>query len=251
MENFVLDKDQRDSLKLELSILPSADQEVLVGIAGTIKSNFINRFRDYIPEATINKTSDLEKRVILTDKDAYDVFIRHWPLKKKKISSNDGKLFEKGHLTTLGDLALINDPAVWWDHLFTPSAQQQFIERFGSESKARQIIAGTVFSTIAHEMIHSFQDSKLGNGIFAECGTRFYERIVVRDTKLSYISSPLDDFLIDFYQHLLDEFGDDVHKVFFGLLDDPHKRDSILKLCTEEELIRVSPERYREISESL
>jgi len=78
---------------------------------------------------------------------------------------------------------------------------------------------GRYYSTFsAHEEIHQYQDLTLPD-TFKEIGAYYYTSIIARKLGHNPIGGELAGKRYHVYETLLNKYGDDVHRVFFGSVD--------------------------------
>jgi hypothetical protein len=90
---------------------------------------------------------------------------------------------------------------------------------------------------LSHEVLHFFQAPNFHNlteskRAFLETAIAYYQPQVMDKIKTSpRVEEPeLEDLKRqEFYQHLLGKYGDDVHKMFFGTLNNSRKQKEILQ----------------------
>lgn len=86
----------------------------------------------------------------------------------------------------------------------------------GSEEKAKTLATWIALTDyLTHEIVHQYQDSTLP-GYFLEFGARYYQRQLTDNLKIGHILEDLAEKRILIYKELIDQFGEDVHKIFFG-----------------------------------
>lgn len=220
---FVASKDVMDALRLEGSILSPKQEKDLFSLVRKYQSHFESLYSTFIPKPKIEANSDLANRVLIFSNDIFTTFFKYWDIQDLQ----PGQAFT----TKMGDLIALDDPKTTWD-LFSSTTQEQLVERFGGKENAINVIAQVATPNyIVHEIVHRYQDDTLPT-CFLECGAAFYTRSLLNSMALAYIESELNNGQIQFFSDLVREYGEGVHKLFFGSSTDQNTRLVILSRFT-------------------
>lgn len=224
-----------DSLRAEASAMHPETQEQIKNFGTRIIDTFSRLHQEHIPLPTLERVKGMEDRIIVLDPNEYDVLFSEWSAWGHPPTEH-----VSGVAFTEGDLIAIRYPEKW--STLNDQDKARNIELFGSEEKAKNMINGISFeSAIIHEIIHKFQDDSLPEA-FQELGTSYYERYMTQQLNtLGYSNEPDVNQRIEFYQNLLDTYGDNVHKVFFGTIKDLLLKQDILNTLTPEKIEQMFP----------
>lgn len=205
--------DMTDSLKLDASVLtPKQDREIK-NVARNLNRTFVTEYKKFISDGKIKEISGIEDRVLITDDHAFNLLWSEWnTIDEPKDPPGDEVLaafLEAGNLFTFKDFDK------YWAKTSEP-LRVNLVKKFGTEDKASAIIGKVgIVNSLAHELIHQYQNHRLPHE-FLECAVRYYEREVLQKLSFPYLSEHLDNERISFYESLIQQYGDDVHKFFFG-----------------------------------
>lgn len=208
---FKATRDMTDSLKLDASVLtPKQDREIK-NVAKNLNRTFVIGYKKFISDEKIKEMAGVEDRVLITDDHAFNLLWSEWnTMNEVKEPPGDEILaafLEAGNLFTFKD----------FDKYWTKTSETlraNLIKKFGTEDKAKAIISKVgIVNSLTHELIHQYQNHRLPHE-FLECAVRYYEREVLQKLNFPYLSENLDDERINFYESLIQEYGDDVHKFF-------------------------------------
>lgn len=199
-----------ENVKLEASIVSPTEAANVTSLAILISQTINSEYGKFIPQKTKVVNFDLGKRVIVTDD--LTTFDKSWtpnastPLTPQEVN---GISFQDG------GLIVIENPERDWGRC-CPHCKAKDIEILGSEPKARELYKGRYYTTfIAHEEVHQYQDWTLPDE-FKETGAYYYTSILARKLGHNPIGDELAAKRYNAYEALLNKYGDDVHKVFFG-----------------------------------
>ncbi len=116
-----------------------------------------------------------------------------------------------------------------------------WIDNFGDEVTAKKKFGQLFFlHNLTHEEVHQYQSKSLPN-LFSEGGAHYYQRELKAKLGFGYVANELTEIQNRAYRILIDVYGDDVHRVYFGQKMDCRKREEILAaaLTFEEELLKA------------
>ena len=123
------------------------------------------------------------------------------------------------------------------------SVREEFARNAGGEEKAKRILQSMVAHwLVLHEISHVYENRGLPLW-FAEAGAYHYSRQSMKEHKWGGIRSQ-HEAAADFYQELLAKYGDDVHKIFFGQIEDKLVKQKVFSEFTEEKKNALFPD-YR------
>ncbi len=239
-DEFIADKEVSDTLKLEASIATPRQDKLVREVAVNINNEIIHQYGSYIPQETIVKVGGVEERILITNTETFEQFHYEWD----KITTDRSRLYYPEVTATVftnGQVMAFEDPTKAWQRL-SKETQVDAISRFGSEAEARGVVAFTAIADfLCHEVVHQYQDENLPK-FFKELGAYFYQRQIATALHFSFLIFDLDEARIQYYNSLLNRFGEDVHKIFFGSLLDSKRRTEILSSVTKDDINELFPE---------
>lgn len=235
-----LDQEQLDALKMEVSVLsPEEDAELRVE-AESANATFQQLYGKYCRSEP--NSEELSRRIILTDHDSMGRFNPAWfPEVSKFISYTNS-----ADMTAFGDEQgefVLGEPIDVWTQV-TENIKDQLVSQYGSEENAKEFLNGVVrYNLLAHELSHLYQDADLPMA-FRECGAYYYGREIAKHDRGSFdnFGDKLIDMRTDFYTTLLAVYGEDVHRLSFGTLEDTAKKQKILNLFGPNVIRQLFPE---------
>ncbi|MBM3283144.1 hypothetical protein FJY90_02725 [Candidatus Gottesmanbacteria bacterium] len=209
-----LNKDQFDALRLETSNLSPGEHEQFMKLVIECNDGFVSLYRNFIIK--IQNKSELERKFLMMDSDTYQRFYDEWyrtPLAVSYTAAED-KGYMREYTEDEGGFVAGYIPDLW-DHI--PSERQKgLIDKYGGVKRAKDVVKSrTSHYIITHEIAHTYQDDELPL-TFVECGANYYARVVMKEKGWGKFSAGNFDRLADFYEKLIDKYGDDIHRIFFG-----------------------------------
>lgn len=233
-------KDRVDALRIEVSSLSPSEERKLrteVALCNTVLKSHYGRFM-----AKNYEDSEIAQRFLLSDEPTVRNFIEVWGGEDSSTSYlPEGEI---GYMTAYkgaDEEFVFGSTSDSWRKL-GDGEQQRLIAAHGSADKAASYVNSLYRRAgLAHELCHMYQDEDLPVA-FLECGAHFYGVRVSLLSKKDYIADENTDRVVDFYKGLIEKYGDDVHRVFFGAAADKEKREQILQEFTEDVQRRLFPE---------
>jgi hypothetical protein len=225
---FTASKDVVDSLKLEISNNPPRLDEEVKFLVTQVADEITALHGPFIPKSAYKKTEGMEHRVVITDTELFKMMHLVWNTGNPSLPDDDvaGTLFYQGNIT------LLKDPLELWDS-WPESFRADLADQCGGEKEVK-LEAGWIglLYTIVHETIHQFQDHELPEEFLDSAAYYYQEQIIARfNLVFEYFETPK---LISLYSDLLQEFGDDVHRLAFGGKLNFRKKVKILRAFYEK-----------------
>jgi hypothetical protein len=217
-----LDKDQLDSIRLETqNISPSEREQQKRLISKAHRRILGSNFGQFISQA--KSDSEIEERFLFMDKETRTQYLPEW--------TKDPKV---NQLPSIDRFAAVTDQhgrfvaGGWdfWDQLpesVRLEGKLMFKNQFAIEDE--NIVASIINNmandnSYVHEITHLYQNTTIPRA-FAECGAYFYEKELREQSPYGInIATTEEERFAPFYQSLLEKYGDDVHKLFFGSLEE-------------------------------
>lgn len=216
-----LGKDQIDTLKQETSIVsPETENMYYKPVAKATVDFMVNNFGHLMRSDIRERAYGLEDRLIITDSEGFKK-IRQEALKGDRKVGSEGQSVESDAFTLLpeGFMVLLSTKDQW-EKVFTGDERKALIQSAGRNEGEVKNYFGTITmaSAIIHETLHQFHDPRLPYN-FAEFGITFYEGKIIPQLGLPDLTKSRKAVYLfrSLYAHLIEKFGDDVHKLFFNI----------------------------------
>jgi hypothetical protein len=207
-EAFVASADISDSIKLESSVLSPDHEKRVKSLTRLVSRAFISKYEQFIPMETIREQSDVENGVIVVSEEAMTPLYREW-------TGKDPRDEVSGFFDPRSHQIILVEPNSYWTQV-SESIRQSALAMTGGETRARRVIGWTgLKSTLAHELVHSMGSRTLPEW-FQECGAMYYQRYIEEQLAFGYFTNPMTEKAVALYNQLLLQFGNDVHRTFFG-----------------------------------
>lgn len=209
--DFKLDPEQLDSLRLEVESATLAEKEKFNQLITEIHQRFLTRMSTHINEGD---EIDIKNRFVLVDKESNKQFQSEWPDLRNQIVHSYGD--DIGIMRTFGrdgKFVVGIRPDLWSD--LPKTTQQRFITRCGSEENASQFVNLAYHTNIVmHEITHLYQplDKEFIAPLWLLEAQAYWAGRELVDKNIKVNSSTYDKYA-DFYQKLLDKYGNQVHDI--------------------------------------
>lgn len=224
-----LNKEQLDALRLETQDLSPKEKRLLDDFMGECHQAFLDIYGKYIPKKKEN--AEITQRFLKTTEEIYEEFVDEW---SKNIPLVETTITDKGYMRyhNLGEFLVGYLPDLWG--LLDEKTQIRLKKREGGFENAKNYVRQTTNRyLLSHEIAHMYQDPNLPVW-FMECGAHYYARTLMMEKGWGKFDTEDYIRLSNFYQTLVGKYGEDVHKLFFGQLDDKSRREEILAEFTED-----------------
>jgi len=228
-----IDQSMADSLVAELSIATPEMQREIAQTVSRAKTIYERDYGAFMQPEFIQAAVGVEQRIIIVEPDTFDAFCNNWQQDNSEIPSNVSAGF-----TPIGNVIAFKDPVMHWD-AFSAADQQQSAEILGGAEEAEALVCRTTLDyTATHELAHQYEANDTPVA-FSELGACYYQKTVtLQDGRRCTPNTDVDQRAA-FYESLLDIYGDDVHRVFFGTLNNPERRALILSHLTPENVKKL------------
>lgn len=214
LTDFTADRDLVDSLKVDISILTPDQDRVFKKRIKVANQKFLEMYGHLIPEETVQKVEGIEDRFLVTETDAYRVMHTEWDSVSTDLTPPSKGA--KATFVTQGRIVTISDPRTLWEDIFSEDVRTRIIDVYdGDEQKARDMATQIAFYQFAfHELVHQYQDNELPEE-FLECAVPYYQRELSKALETGYILDEQTDTRVEYYEKLVERYGDSVHSLFF------------------------------------
>ena len=89
-------------------------------------------------------------------------------------------------------------------------------------------------------------ENRSGGSPFDEIGVRYYTQKVAELAGVAVTTDESEENAIRYYQSILDKYGDDVHRVYFGMPVDRAQKRRIISEMNSERARKLLPSLYEE-----
>jgi hypothetical protein len=219
---YVADMETVDTLRHELSSISPGMQKNVHKLTQLVTTHTLDTYGDLIPVPTRDLIEHIPDRVIVTDPEAFDTFAANWVSSEEAPHASAGGLFHG-----LGHIIVTKDPSIVVQNI--PAG---LVRRIAGRDGPDRIVGPEAISvlyqdTLSHEPFHALQDQDLPWYV-SEIGAYFYQTEIQDTQGIPGLDTLHKVGAADFYGDLIDKYGDDVHRLFFGSLSDNIRRNQIL-----------------------
>jgi hypothetical protein len=241
VQEFTATPDMVDSLKLEASMLTPSQDAYFKKQAKLLSQDFLSRYRELIPQKTLRRTQHPENRFVITPSKEFKQLYGEWD----STTRNQGEKPDKGiHGVYFpeGRFVGLDNPLTVWEGEFSEKTKQKLSKQIGGRRKARQEVANvSVYEFLTHELIHQYQDNSLP-ATFLEVAVPYYARETLKHLGFGHLVNPTYNKRVSFYENIVNDYGPDAHKLFFGSLSSSsNMRNAILGRFTPEVTNKLFP----------
>jgi len=216
---YTANRDMMDALRIEISSNTSKQQEGLKEAMQIITDKIVTDYGRFMPHTTLDLAKTIDERTLLINRDGFHPFYKNWPSSNESSFDAEGAMFHEGSISVVQDFVSQKENAF---NITDEESKQRFIELSkGDEEEARIHLAEMNFgSHLAHETLHQLHAKGLPT-YFVESANLYYQREIENELPM-YTFLPGDSNILaaNFYQEVIEKFGDEGHKVFFGTQED-------------------------------
>jgi hypothetical protein len=232
-------KDLINSLQLEFSATNPQQRHETQPLVDSVHNEFMRMWGQYIPKERLEIASLSIRNPILTDRAGMKSPIKKNPHIIGLIEQyNQKRLSTDGYVEYIDDVGIIKlYPHGEGFNKYPEKMVQETIKKYsmlfdGDLKKAAEYLKDYFFqSVLAHESAHACSTESIPSW-FQEYGARYYQTEIMsklygaKDPQTSISMKNHKDYKI--YTDLISQYGDVVHKFFFGGDIDPKIKRSIL-----------------------
>lgn len=256
-EVFYLTKEQTEALRLETSMLTPEQQRAYSQLEKFVGQKFIEVFGEYL---TLAQKEYMKSSVaIAMDQNTMKQFIDSWGIAHYKDRSKailHGVIYhgyrpkgQKGDFHA-GNYSAVEIPTgripvippqtrdanvdyrmlISLDDFKRAAAGQDFTEA----NKSSDLWFNTVIwgGNVLHEKVHGMQDLDLSFP-FQEISAYYYQREIFE--RMNWFRQETNfDLAIDYWRSLIDEIGEDLHRLVLGNLEDKRRRKEVLAILKKK-----------------
>lgn len=238
--DFLANRELVDSIKIEASSLSPHSERYIQSATSGIISALLSEYGRYILPDTYQKSSNINNRVLVAPHETVQILRKEWTQQKQE-HPVDGFHCSQGHLI------IVSEPDHYWQQVSDRLKNEAIEKNNGNKEQARQYIGWMGFiGTLTHELIHNFEDHNLPD-LFLEAGVINYQReIILYILHQGYLVNEDEENLGMVYHNMIKQYGDDVHRIFFGSHVDHEKKLSILSNPLHGQVKRQKEKRQNE-----
>lgn len=210
-----LNNAQLEALRFDTTNLSPKEQMRIKTVAVECNRAVLTSYQKFIQEPFTDEA--ISNRFLLMDSDTYDVFHANWINFPVNVSYSHDRDRVDLH-SWLGNMGnFITGAMVDIYDKFPEENRKEVEKQFATVDEARQAANDVVLRTATiHEITHLYGDPDLPFAM-KECGAYYYQAdIMAKSNWGGYWGGDLLKRRADFYEQLIEKYGKDVHKVFFG-----------------------------------
>lgn len=237
ISGFVADSAMMDELRLEWSAVSPELNNLLAKLGTSIIEALETMYGEYIPEETLEQSAGIVDRLLCIAPDRYQDFIDTWYPDTPKRGGKSQGTFHPGY----GRIVTFQNPAEIIKSVEEVLTEQQMEQAGGRKNVQKNLLLMYFPNVLGHEIIHEYfaASSSLP---FNESGTEYYSQQLHTKIRLPYgYLVGYGDKPKTFYAELVEKYGDDVHRTFFGSPVTYQTRRQITREFTPEEVKELFP----------
>ena len=205
---FTADRDIVDSLKLEVSVTTPAQETAIKEKSLQVEAVFLKKYGQYMPAYKFEEAGGVEDRVLVTNRDNLRDIYTDWG-ERDDFHDVAGTVYKSGWIEHI-----LYPVEVW--NLLPDDNKAVLEEYFSGEPDPKQTAINVIFMNIlAHERAHQYQAQQL-HKIFFESGARYYSKDIMKELGITSLQDETDRTCVQFYNDLLEKYGNVIHAFFFG-----------------------------------
>jgi hypothetical protein len=239
----VLEKASLDDLRQTIENLTPAQREHERLLIAEANDNILSKYGQYIDKYKSN--NDINDKFIFVDEDMKIHFLNEWvPNASSYADYSDLVIIgtdEKRGRFFVGQID-------HWNFLSEPEKdvfRENFNKRYNisNEDDIAEIYNDDSKREVyVHEVAHDYEDETLPLE-FRECGAYYYGKELKKPSSYASVFEADQTYKYSaFYRGLIEIYGDDIHKLFFGSLKNESIRREILEEFTTEVVVELFPE---------
>ncbi len=254
-----LDSNQLDTLRLEVSSVSPSEASRLKSVIGRYNQRLISDFGEFIP--TTLADDEAAERFLFMDRSAHEVFTENW-LSNDSLTVGDTDIANAiTFYANNGNLVLVASDLQTWNSLSLKNKLDIAINFRGFKNAKKGIEESNIINTLSHELTHLYQtenlDSIFSNAgapyyslVFKELGAYYYSlSLIQKDKKFAYY--PREMLAANVYSQLIERYGDDVHRLFFGQEFNPEIIKGIVNDVSPDIVDQIFPDYQNKIIEAI
>ena len=194
-----------ESLRLEVEDVSPTERKGLLELVQKYNEAILEQYAGYIQEAQ-QAQDQTKKFLFIQDRETFNRFVKEYSLGQTHTDKLliHGATFKGDYL---GDYIVLSI----YNALNLP-VSNRFRELVGAN--LMQMSFELNVKTIIHELFHIYCGAE--NQLFSEAGAVYYTSQILESMGLHNIVLENDDKHTAAFQKLIDNYGEDVHKLFFG-----------------------------------
>lgn len=242
-------RDLADFLRLEVTDLTPKREANNREFVIKVKQVIERKYGKYFDRDTLNVVRGLEDRVVSFAPGIYSEYNRFFEPEFREDIKDSGAFHsseEEGDFIGLASRKRC---------MALPRAEEivaSISENFGfSRRESIRTFRSLVFGhNVIHEMVHAYQTEGFPV-FFSECAAPYYVYELQNEMRIQAFIWNQNVPKIDFYTSLVEEFGEDIHGLFFGLKKSRKLKNEVLSTFSDEVLEDLFPTGYSGNKEDL
>ena len=236
--NGYFNQDQIDSLRLEVENISPKEREEVLRVAQKLNASILEAYSEYIGYSE-NPEQILQRLVFTKSTDTISRLRGLWLGFKKEESNLAGLTLHPDKFSILWFKNKESFPDI---KEYIEKNKKKFLKKYENLEKAQDdMVDAYMHNVIVHELIHLYSPSLELPLRFEEAGAYFYAYHLIKSIDVVFVSlnEPNDTKLRNLYQKLINKYGNDVHKLFFGQEVDEKIRNSIFEEIQKRKFKKV------------
>lgn len=237
------DQEIADSIKIEASALSPAEDRVVVDKIVQMIPPFLVDFGGFIPQETKERIPQILRKIISVE--SVPDFVRAFnPESTRDFTNTHSALTKDSRVTILSTEEIWQGLSQEKKDSISP-ALSSHAKRLGMSIEEFYNLA-YVLNHAGHEFSHAISVESSKDELseeFREVGADYYGEHISSALLGESIIPTESKERVRFYKGLINQYGDDVHKLFFGTDVDPEIKSRILGEINQETAERLLPSR--------
>lgn len=235
---FVADDDLMTHLKAEYSALPPGGEEKMTELGIALVDCLTQLYGQYIPERVQDNSIRIVDRLMCLRNEDFKEFHYFW-IHPEEDESED-TLAGGAFYTLHGRLMIYTPPPL---QIFENLNNEvlEGLNQFGGIEEARKKIAMSwVINLLSHEIVHEYSNDFFYE--LNEAGAEYYSQQMMNITGFGHGAlGGYGERPKAFYKELVEKYGEDMHRLFFGSPVDPVIAIQIMSEFTPEKRAELFP----------
>lgn len=240
LQSFELDKDQLEALRLESQSVSPKEKREFDELVKKAHHMFLNKMDLFLEKDPLSDEK-LAQKFIYVDPESYSALNRYWvDMHGKTVETYANEGSARAFITEGNYVATL--PEDVWNALSIKLRKELAKVSGLSEDQAKARVNNVILTnTILHETCHLYQRDSIDLPLWLiESQAYWVAREAAPPSR--HVNTPMFDAVADFYQSLLDKFGNYVHQLCFEKNKNMHLLYQVEKEFTPEVQKRVFPE---------
>lgn len=228
-------RDLIDSLKLELVGGRFSDLKKVESLADEVETTFLNQYGVFVS----NQIPRITNRLLVVDQEGINDFMQNYT------STPINNTIPRAGFSRNGGFIVFDNTANCWDRMNDDyKLEAELTMEWPEKDKPHYLKHDFDLHDLAHEIAHLYQD-QTNLQIIRESGAYYYQREIGRLLLKPVMGkNTFHIYRARFFEQLVKEKGDDIHKLFFGTPGlNPETKKELITRFNDPEIVRLFPHR--------